>query len=541
MSTTAELIVVADRVHTMNPRYPHGQAVAIRDGLIIGIGDRDDVRQWRGAGTEVVDLGAATITPGLVDGHIHPVLGLGLTQGADLSAVGSVPELIRALRAAQRADPGEWVLGWGLNPNVFGTDRITAEPLVEALGDVPALVVLFDAHSAIATPAALKRAGIDGPREFDGAAEVVCDSRGVPTGHLLELPAYELVSGVLPAQSPATRRARLADLLRAMAATGLTAGNAMDFDGDSEQVVGGLAQEIDLPLRLRFAPMCMPGATRGFLDHVIEQQRLGGRRWAVDGVKFMIDGTIDGGTAWLEHADSHGESAAPFWPEPQAYTEAARYLAAAGVPTVTHAIGDAGVRYVLDALSGIPAQRTRVPHRIEHIETIPADLLGRFRALDVTASMQPTHCTLYTNADHSDNWSERLGTERANRAFRCRDLRDAGARLALGSDWPVAPFDARQVMAAARLRRSAGQPNDDPVLPDQALTARMTLEGYTSHAARAAGLQDVAGRIAVGYRADLSAFGLDPLTAGPDEFAQSPVPLTVVDGAIAHRGPDAAC
>jgi predicted amidohydrolase YtcJ len=341
MSTTAELIVVADRVHTMNPGRPHAQAVAIRDGLITGIGDRDDVRQWRGAGTEVVDLGAATITPGLVDGHIHPVLGLGLTQGADLSAVGSVPELIRALRAAQRADPGEWVLGWGLNPNVFGTDRITAEPLVEALGDVPALVVLFDAHSAIATPAALKRAGIDGPREFDGAAEVVCDSRGVPTGHLLELPAYELVSGVLPAQSPATRRARLADLLRAMAATGLTAGNAMDFDGDSEQVVGGLAQEIDLPLRLRFAPMCMPGATRGFLDHVIEQQRLGGRRWAVDGVKFMIDGTIDGGTAWLEHADSHGESAAPFWPEPQAYTEAARYFAAAGVPTVTHAIGDA--------------------------------------------------------------------------------------------------------------------------------------------------------------------------------------------------------
>jgi predicted amidohydrolase YtcJ len=79
------------------------------------------------------------------------------------------------------------------------------------------------------------------------------------------------------------------------------------------------------------------------------------------------------------------------------------------------------------------------------------------------------------------------------------------------------------------------------VLPDQALTALMTLEGYTTHAARAAGLQDVAGRIAVGYRADLSAFGLDPLTAGPDEFAQSPVQLTVVDGAIVHRGLDAAC
>lgn len=217
--------------------------------------------------------------------------------------------------------------------------------------------------------------------------------------------------------------------------------------------VGTLATEIDLPLRLRFAPMCMPGADRAFLDHIIDQQRIGGRRWQVEGVKFMIDGTIDGGTAWLDHPDSHGESTAPFWPEPQAYTEAARYLAAAGVPTVTHAIGDAGVRYVLDGLSGIPAERSRVPHRVEHIETIPADLVDRFRRLDVTASMQPTHCTLYTKADHSDNWSERLGTQRANRAFRCRDLRDAGARLALGSDWPIAPFDPRGVIADAQLRR----------------------------------------------------------------------------------------
>ena len=124
--------------------------------------------------------------------------------------------------------------------------------------------------------------------------------------------------------------------------------------------------------------------------------------------------------------------------------------------------------------------------------------MGRFRELDVTASMQPTHCTLYTRADHADNWSERLGTDRANRAFCTRDLREAGARVALGSDWPVAPFDARGIIADAQLRRPHGRPDIDAVLPDQALTARMALEGYTSHAAAAAGLADVAGRITVG-------------------------------------------
>ncbi|WP_447154547.1 amidohydrolase [Nakamurella sp. GG22] len=509
--------------------------MAISNGIISGIGDRSDADDWRGSGTDVVDLDAATVTPGLVDGHIHPVMGLGLTQGVDLSGVGSLPELVAALRASAGSGPGEWVLGWGLDPNAFGGAAISNRPLVEAVGDRPVLVVLFDAHSAIASPAALKLSGITGPRSFDGGAGVVCDEYGRPTGHLLELPAYELVREQVPAQPAEERTSRLHTLLNQMAATGLTAGNVMDFEGDARHLIGTLAAEVELPLRLRFAPFCMPGATRESLDHIVDLQRAAGRRWQVDGVKFMIDGTIDGGTAWLDEPDSRGESTAPYWPEPAAYREAVRYLAANGVPTVTHAIGDAGVRYVLDTLLHIRSAATTVPHRIEHIETIPADLLGRFPTQNVTASMQPTHCTLYTKADHTDNWSERLGKTRADRAFRTRDLRQVGARLALGSDWPIAPFDARGVIADAQLRRPHGQHDIEPVLADQGLTALMALEGYTTHAAAAAGLSDVTGRISEGFRADLSAFGLDPLTAPPDEFAESPVRLTVVDGIIVHQ------
>ncbi|ACV78022.1 amidohydrolase [Nakamurella multipartita] len=532
-----DLIVTADTVHTLDPSRPAATAVAITGGTITAVGDRSQVTAWRGTGTRVIELGAATVTPGLVDGHIHPVLGLDLTRGADLSAVRDLDELTAALRRAQRDEPGEWVLGWGLNPNAFGRTPLTHEPLVRAVGDIPVLVLMFDAHAAIASPAALKRAGIDGPREFAGGATIVCDEHGVPTGHLLEIPAYELVQAVVPEQSRSVRRQRFRDLLQRMAAAGLTAGNAMDFEADSAELVTHLdGSDNDaggLPLRLRFAPFCMPGVTRAELDELVDRQRSGGARWRVDGVKFMIDGTVDGGTAWLSHADTHGESTAPFWPDPAEYVWAARYLADRGVPVVTHAIGDAGVRYVLDALSG--TRRGRVPHRIEHIETIPTELVGRFRALDVTASMQPTHCTLYTSADQSDNWSQRLGPDRARRAFRCRDLADAGARLALGSDWPVAPFDPRGVIADAQLRRPHGRGDADPVQPGQALTAAQALRGYTTAAAEAAGLGQVSGRIAVGLRADLSAFGLDPLIAAPDEFAQAPVPLTVVDGTVVHR------
>jgi predicted amidohydrolase YtcJ len=532
----ADLVVLARTVHTLDPEHPLASAVALRDGRVLAVGSADDVPGWCGTGTEVVDLGGATLTPGLVDGHTHPVLGLDTSSGTDLSGVTSREELVRALRdAATGLDRGDWLLGWGLNPNAFAGAPITNAPLVEAVGpDVPVQLLLFDAHSSLVSPRALEIAGIDGPRRFASGAEVVLDGGGRPTGHLLELEAVELVRSVLPRETPSSRRSRLRDVLRDMAAHGLTAVNAMDFEGDSRELFTALEEDGDLPLRLRFAPFVMPVHGRDHLDHVVEQQRLHGRRWQVEGAKFMIDGTVDGGTAWLEEPDTHGESTAPFWPDPEEYVRAVAHLAGHAVPTVTHAIGDAGIRYVLRALSGVP-RAPRVPHRVEHLETLPTDLLTRFRELDVTASVQPTHCTHYTRADGTDNWSERLGPARAGRAFRTRDLREAGARVALGSDWPVAPYDPRAVMADARLRRTAGRPDEEPVLPAQALTARMALEGYTSEAAAAAGLAGRAGVLRPGARADLTAFALDPLTADPDEFAEAPVVLTVVDGDVVHR------
>jgi predicted amidohydrolase YtcJ len=141
--------------------------------------------------------------------------------------------------------------------------------------------------------------------------------------------------------------------------------------------------------------------------------------------------------------------------------------------------------------------------------------------------MQPPH-TEYTRADRSDEWSRRLGDARAGRAWRLRDLRDAGAVVALGSDWPIAHYDARAVLATARAPRGAASAR-------AGLTGLQALEGCTTHAALAAGESAVAGRIAEGFRADLTAFGLDPVEAPADEVAEAPVPLTVTGGHIVHR------
>ncbi|MFF0742952.1 amidohydrolase [Streptomyces sp. NPDC004111] len=533
----ADTLLVGARVRTLDPERPWAEAVAVKDGRIVAVGDEADVRNWRGARTEVIDLAGATLFPGLVDGHSHPYLGVTTAAGLDLSACQDLDGLRTALAGAARAArPGDWVVAHGLDHNAFGGRPVHHELIDRALAGVPAFIRLYDAHSALVSGPALAAAGIEGPHRFEQRAQVVCDADGRPTGHLVEFAAMSLMDAVLPRESEAVRRERLLGVLRDMAATGLTGAHVMDLE---EPDVLGLLADIEesgeLPVRLRISPWCMPGTDAAGLDHLVELQRAHGRRWRVGGVKFFMDGTIEGGTAWLEHADCHGQGTEAFWPDPAAYTRAVHHLARAGVRTATHAIGDAAVRHVLDTVELLDDPALRPLHRIEHIETVPGSQLPRFARLGVAASMQPSHLA-FTRADHTDEWSRRVGEERAGRAWRCRDLRDAGATLVLGSDWPIADFDPREVLATARLRRLPGRPEVEPVTAGQSLTGLMALEGYTSHAARAVGEQDEAGRVAPGLRADLTAFAVDPVAAPADELATAPVVLTMTGGTVVHRG-----
>ncbi|MGN9790567.1 amidohydrolase [Streptomyces sp. OZ13] len=537
---TSLVLLSARLLDPASGSFLSGTALAAAGGRITAIGDDREIRALADPSTTVIDLKGAVVTPGLVDGHLHPVTGAELTHGLDLSGCADLDDVRRALaREAAGLAPGAWLHGWGLDPNVFADGPVSTAPFDVVLEGVPALLLLFDAHSMLASRRALELAGVDGPRSFDQAsAEVVCDEAGRPTGLLLEDAACELVERTAPQPTRAERRDRLAAALRAMAASGLTGGHAMDANGDSLELYAELDAAGELPVRLRVAPWCQPGIDADALQALIEQQGTGGALWRTEGVKLFMDGTIDNGTAWLERPDCHGESTHAFWPDPAEYTRVIGRLHRAGVPTATHAIGDAAVRHALDSVEKAQAEGGReVRHRIEHIETVPDDTLRRFAALGVAASMQPTHCCDFTRADHTDNWSRRLGEERASRAWRCRDLWDSGATVVLGSDWPIAPYPPLGVMAGARHRRPGRDLTRPPHGPQQALTALEALQGMTVNAAWAAGETREAGRLAVGHRADLTAFAADPLSTAATELPDVPVLLTVLDGGPTHRAP----
>lgn len=503
--------------------------VATRGDRIVAVGSRDEGEAWARQAGRVIDVGAATVTAGFVDAHIHPIAGFEMTRGVDLSGLRTWDGVRSALAAEVARNPDGWVFGSGFDPTAFD-DREWSNAIFDGVADGRLVAVtFFDAHAALVSDAALQAAGVTGRETFAGSSRVGVDDAGRPTGVLYEVPAQALLGHVMPQPSFDERVEALRAVLTGMAESGLTGGQMLDFAvPESLDILTELERRTDLPINLRVSPWVMPGADLNDLVELAKMQGRHGRRWEVRGIKLMIDGTVDNGTAWLFEPDSHGESIEPLWLNPDEYVEIVKFFDARDIPTTTHAIGDRGVSFVARTIGEVTAGR--VTHRIEHIETIPDDVIAEIAASGAATSMQPTHCTHFATADHSDNWSQRLGPERAGRGWRIRDLRDAGVVVALGSDWPIAAFDPRAIVAAAQLRRPAGAPDVAPVIPDQGISAARAVEGFTSEYWRSVG--EDGGEIVVGGRADLSVFSVDPITASPDDFAGAEVVMTVVGGEV---------
>lgn len=278
-----------------------------------------------------------------------------------------------------------------------------------------------------------------------------------------------------------------------------------------------------------------PESERGLWEEFAAARNERGRRWRAGVAKFFIDGVIDSGTAWLFEPDSEGDGTEPFWPDPSLYREAVAFMAGRGFQCVTHACGDRAVHEALEAYR-LAGRGPGVNHRVEHIETIQPEDLPRFAAEGVVASMQAQHME-ELQPDRSDNWSRRLGDDRCDRAFLTRDLLESGAQLTLGSDWPVARFDPREGMAAARLRRPAGA-TGRAAYDDQAISALEALRGYTTGPALTAGEGEQSGSLTPGKRADITVLEVDPVECDADDLPQDPVLMTLVDGEIVYRNLD---
>ena len=525
-------------------------AVALSGGRIASVGsDRDALREHRGARTEVVDARGGLLTAGFDDAHTHVLYGARALDLVDLFGLETVEAIGTAIRSWAAAHPDRpWVEGRGWFYAPFPGAMPTRAILDELVPDRPAWLEGYDGHTGWANSRALAAAGIDAGTPDPPFGEIVRDpATGEPTGALKEA-AMRLFDGVPP---PPSAEADLASMRRAFAAfhrLGLTAVQDAMVVPAEVPVWRRLLADGDLGVRARLALTMTPATDPAAWEQRLDEFEaavgdLRGGRWLDAGIlKGFADGVIESRTAAMIEpyagSDSRG---VPEWTP----TELDAHVAAAGRrgwQIEVHAIGDGGVRMVLDAYerAGLTDPRPvadRPRHRIEHIETVAADDIPRFGRLGVIASMQPFH------ADPSPNqisvWAANIGPERASRAWPWRSIRAGGGVIALGSDWPVVPFDPFIAIHGAVTRQNLHGEPAGGWLPEERLSLPEALSAYGHGAAYAAHADDHRGTIRVGADADLVVLDRDLLALDASAIIGTGVALTVVDGRVVHRVEDA--
>jgi predicted amidohydrolase YtcJ len=531
-------VLSAQRIYTSNPQQAQVQAIAWgEDGRIVATGDSATLlAQYPDA--KHIDLPQATLIAGLIDAHGH-VMGLGwsLLQ-ADLTGTQNKDEILTRLREFEKTlPPDAWLTGRGWDQNHWPEKTFpTAADLDAVFGNRPVWLERVDGHAGWANSAALKLAAEKQPRLLDAnwqpAGGRIERSHGKASGVLVDN-AMALVDGVVPPPDDAARERALAAALNAAVANGLTGVHDMGTSRADLALMRRFADENKLPLRIDAYADGDSDALADLCEHGLYQHA--GGHLQMRGVKLYMDGALGSrGAALLQdYSDDHGNRGL-LVTNPEAFEAAVRKAKSCGVQVATHAIGDRGNRIVLDTYEKVLGADASTDHRwrVEHAQIVTLEDIPRFAQLGVIASMQPTHAT-------SDMpWAQdRVGAQRILGAYAWQRFLHSGARLALGSDFPVESVDPRLGLYAAVTRQDrAGQPPGG-WMPDQKLSLSEALRGFTTDAAWAGGDEKQTGQLTVGLHADFVVLKDDLFAVPESELDKLQIQSTWVDGKPVYENP----
>jgi predicted amidohydrolase YtcJ len=522
------LLVIADRIHTFDPAHhgPPPDALVMAGGSIVAVGRADALRAAIGRHRSL-ELPGCTLTPGLVDAHVHLTEWAMARLEVDLAPATSARHAADLLRDAAPRQPGPWLRGRGWNANRWDGDTPHATILDGIGGGRPIALQSQDMHSLWVNDAALRVAGIDRSTPDPDGGRIVRDDAGQPTGLLLEN-AAQLVSRSIPVPTLADVRAAVLDGQRELHSLGITGVHC--FPGIHLPVPEALAVleslRADEQLRLRV----LQHFRVEFLDHAIDlglRSGFGGDWLRIGAVKMFLDGALGSRTAWMSQPYEDSADTGVNTLDADTFEHHVRRAAAAGIATTVHAIGDAAVELAISVLEKHPAP-SALPHRIEHVQCCPEILVGRIARAGVVCSMQPAHLiTDWRTADR--HW----GTPRARWTYALASLLRSGATLAFGSDAPVEPVDPRLGIFAAVRRQDLRAEPADGWFPEERLQPRDAWLGYTRGPALAAGAPH-SGRIAPGAPADFVAWSGDPLRLDDERILRLHCAATFVAGQPVH-------
>jgi predicted amidohydrolase YtcJ len=530
----ADLLLLNARIITMNPEQPSAEAIAIFGGKIVWVGSSAAAQNLFRSPVETLDLGGATVLPGIIDAHAH-LMSLGESSlKLDLKGVATPEEAARRVKQkAATLKSGEWILGWGWDEGKWAAQYPTHELLTEAAPTNPVFLTGLHSFAAWTNKRALLVAGINKNTRDPENGKILRDEKtGEPSGVLINRAQDLVTSHITPLDLDSVRIA-LELAARECLRNGLTSVHEARVTPIMLQAFREMVKKDRLPLRVY---AMLDGANPTLVDEWLKRgpEIDPQHRFTVRSVKVFADGALGSrGAALLEPYTDVPDSKGMITTSEAALTDLTRRCLGRGFQVATHAIGDAANHQVLNAYESALKQaatgRSDARLRVEHAQVLAAADIPRFAKLGVIASMQPTHCT----SDMA--WAEkRVGPARIKGAYAWRSVLKTGAHLPISSDFPgesVNPFYG--IYAAVTRQDPQGKP-EGGWYPEQRMTVEEALRGYTIEAAYAEFEESQKGSIEQGKLADLIVVSMDPTKVDPRELLGITVLKTFINGKLVY-------
>jgi len=528
-----DLILVNGKVWTGDPARPWAEAVAVRDGKIFAVGTAAELRALSPSGAKLVELGGALVLPGFIDSHTHFLAGGFALKSIQLREAKSREDFVARIAAkAREAGPGRWILNGDWDHQQFTPAELPRKDWIDAVtpGN-PVCVNRLDGHMVLANSLALKLAGVTRNTPVPPGGEIVKDpATGEPTG-ILKDTAMDLVYAKIPDPTFDEKLEAAEASVRHAAENGVTSVNEM-ADASSLEVFQEMARRGRLTTRVH---VYIPITEVDTLARLKLKSPFGDSYLQLAGLKAFMDGSLGSATAYFfepytDDPKTSGLLNGQMFPEgimEKRILEADR----AGLQLAIHAIGDRANSLLLDmvekavAANGPRDRRWRVEHA-QHMR--PADI-ARFGRLGLVAAVQPYHVI------DDGRWAEgKIGPERAKTTYAFESLRRAGAVLAFGSDWTVAPLSPILGIYAAVTRRTLDGKRPGGWIPEEKVTVEEAVRAYTASGAWVQFAEAAKGTIEAGKLADLVVLDRDIFTIPPEEIGGTKVRMTVFEGRIIY-------
>ncbi|MHC4620107.1 MAG: amidohydrolase [Planctomycetota bacterium] len=528
----ADTVAINGKIYTVNPKKPWAEAIAIKGGGIVYVGNNEGAKKYIGKDTTFGDLHGKFVMPGIVSGHEHPGLSAAFGTALYIEYSEDKDKMLKAVANYIRDYPDKPRMSWG--GSYEGRVDITA-PDIDKVTQEPFVMIAASGHGAWINTAALTAVGLANGEKapVDGVER---DAEGMATGYFSSSAAAMYVVVKLGLIKKEAVMEKFEEVVAEYNSNGITATNDAGNPPGTEPVIYSAVGELEKMGRLNLRISGSVTAQRPMhLERAFEilaglTPRYQSEMFTVNTLK-LHGGAPDGYSApllepYTDRPDFSGPEIFPY----DVRLEWSMKAAKLGYDIHTHVIGDRAIREALDSFEAIrEAGYKDIKLSTGHSNMVhPADQ-PRYAKLNVTCNIFG-----YLNAVPDQTTLDRIGPERMKYWSPHGSLARLGTRLSMSADAPTAPLDPFMQIEVVMLRKHPDM--KDALFPKkQALSLEQTIRAYTIDAAYQLGWEDKIGSLEAGKRADIVVLDRNLFETDPSEIHKTNVLLTMLNGKVVHE------